>query len=412
MTAAPRSRIALIGAGGAGACTALELAGRGHAVELFERHAEAVSQATFANEGKVHVGYIYAKDESFATAQQMIEGALEFESAMNRWLPFRALEIASTPFFYGVHRGTLMDPDALLRHYRRCGDWLDERAQARGLDYLGTGTRLEVRRLREAEYPDAVDGSFLDAVFETRELAVDPRAFARALRGALAAEPRIALRLRQRVVAIAPAKGEGFDVTFEHDGRRTTEWFSDVANTSWHERLPLDRPMGIAPPAPWSHRYKFGHRIAVPLAVDRLPSLTYVQGPFGDIVNFRGEGLFLSWYPTGRTGMSSDEAPPDWHEGYSNEERFAVFDKSFEAWLKRCPGLGTLPVGRANVDPYGGVIYALGTTDVDDRASRLHERFEIGLQSRGRYHSLDTGKFTLIPFWATRLADRIEAAAG
>lgn len=405
-------RIAVIGAGGAGACTSLELANRGREIELFERHEQAVSQATYANEGKIHLGLIYAKDESLATARQMIDGALEFEANLNRWLPFRAAETVSTPFHYGVHRGSLMDPEALLRHYQRCSDYYRARSNELGLDYLGMGSGCEVRRLAESDYPDGVDPSYLEALFRTSELAIDPRAFAHRVRDALAGNPRIHLRVRQRVVGIRPAKGGGYRLEFDHDGQRFEEWFSDVANTSWYERLPLDRALGILPPAPYSHRYKFGHRIAVPLAEDRLPSLTYVQGPFGDIVNFRESGLFLSWYPTGRTGMSSDETPPDWHASYSSEERFAVFDKSFEAWQKRCPALATLPVERSDVDPYGGVIYALGTTDVDDGTSPLHERFEIGIQSRDRFHSLDTGKFTLIPYWSVRLANRIEAAAG
>jgi hypothetical protein len=57
------------------------------------------------------------------------------------------------------------------------------------------------------------------------------------------------------------------------------------------------------------------------------------------------------------------------------------------------------------------VIYALGTTDVDDASSELHARSAIGLQSRGRYHSLDTGKYTLVPYWGKRVADRVEGIA-
>ena len=50
------------------------LAERGHEVDLFERRAEAVSQASFANEGKIHLGFIYAKDGGLRTADRMIEG--------------------------------------------------------------------------------------------------------------------------------------------------------------------------------------------------------------------------------------------------------------------------------------------------------------------------------------------------
>ncbi|MHA7839136.1 MAG: FAD-dependent oxidoreductase [bacterium] len=407
-----RTRIAVIGAGGAGSCTALELARRGHGVELFERHNEAVSQATFVCEGKIHLGLIYAKDASLATARQMIDGALAFESLLQRWLPFNASAICSTPFYYGVHRGSLMAPEALEEHYRRCKEYHDDRAASLGLDYLGLGTGCRTRRLSESEYPDGVDPAPLEALFETTEYAIDPRALSADLRRALAAEPRIRLRLGHRVTAIEPLSKGGYRIVFEHEGRSETERFSDVANTSWYERLPLDRPMGILPQGRYSHRYKFGHRIALPIASEGIPSLTYVQGPFGDVVNFRSNGLFLSWYPIGRTGMSTDETPPDWHARYHRSDRMAVFHSSFEAWRRRCPALATLAFAPEQVDPNGGVIYALGTTDVDDAGSRLHERREIGIQSVGRYHSLDPGKFTLVPWWAPRLADRIEAAAG
>ncbi|MFK7894638.1 MAG: FAD-dependent oxidoreductase [Myxococcota bacterium] len=405
-------KIAILGAGGAGACTALELAQRGFNVELFERQPEALSQASFANEGKIHLGLIYAKDTSLATAAQMIEGALEFEGNLERWVSFSAADVISTPFVYGVHKGSLLSPEAIEAHYQRCHAHYAERAAATGLDYLGLGEGSHSRRLDHREWPDTLSPEFLEAIFETKEYAVDPRAVAEILRKGLAHEPRIQLRTDHRVLGIEPSRTSGFKVRFEVDGQIQTEWFSDVANTTWHERLPLDRPLGIQPPAAYSHRYKFGHRLALPLRPDELPSITCVQGPFGDIVNFGDRGAFLSWYPCGRTEMSTEESPPDWHAAYTPEERFAVFDRSLEACIERCPALATLPLNRNNVDPYGGVIYALGTTDVDDEKSGLHERFEIGIQSRGRYHSLDPGKYTLVPYWALRLADRIEAAAG
>jgi hypothetical protein len=134
-----------------------------------------------------------------------------------------------------------------------------------------------------------------------------------------------------------------------------------------------------------------------------------VQGPFGDIVNFGASGLFVSWYPIGRTGMSSAEVPPDWHGSYTREQRRDVFERSLAEWRRRCPQLRGLGLQDAPVDANGGLIYALGDSDVDDRTSRLHDRFEIGIQSRGRYHTVDTGKYTLVPWWGVRVADRVES---
>jgi len=37
----------------------------------------------------------------------------------------------------------------------------------------------------------------------------------------------------------------------------------------------------------------------------------------------------------------------------------------------------------------------------------LHHRSDIGIRSAGRYHSIDTGKYGMAPYFADLLADRI-----
>ena len=59
----------------------------------------------------------------------------------------------------------------------------------------------------------------------------------------------------------------------------------------------------------------------------------------------------------------------------------------------------------------GGAIVAWGETDIDDPQSELHKRYEIGIHSRHRYHSVDTGKLTMAPYFAEECADRIVARA-
>jgi hypothetical protein len=54
-----------------------------------------------------------------------------------------------------------------------------------------------------------------------------------------------------------------------------------------------------------------------------------------------------------------------------------------------------------------GIIFAWGKTDIYDRASGLHERYAIGPASRGRYHTIDTGKLTMAPLFGKMVADRI-----
>ena len=54
---------------------------------------------------------------------------------------------------------------------------------------------------------------------------------------------------------------------------------------------------------------------------------------------------------------------------------------------------------------------AWGETGIEDRTSELHQRHAVGVHSRGRYHSIDTGKLTLAPMFAAEACARLRAAA-
>lgn len=59
-----------------------------------------------------------------------------------------------------------------------------------------------------------------------------------------------------------------------------------------------------------------------------------------------------------------------------------------------------------------GHIVAFGNTDVDDPESRLHDRTKIGLKSFGNYFSVNTGKLTTAPMFATKSVKQILIAIG
>src|SRR5688500_20318728 len=101
--------VAMFGAGIRGSCTALELADRGFQGVLFERNAEPMSEASLYNEGKLHLGFVYAADRSFRTAERMIRDAVRAMTLLERWVPRSVLRLLPcAPFDYGVHRETLI----------------------------------------------------------------------------------------------------------------------------------------------------------------------------------------------------------------------------------------------------------------------------------------------------------------
>jgi hypothetical protein len=57
-----------------------------------------------------------------------------------------------------------------------------------------------------------------------------------------------------------------------------------------------------------------------------------------------------------------------------------------------------------------GVIFSWGEShiDVDDPGSELHQRHAIGVHAHDGYFSIDTGKFTCAPLFASHLLDALE----
>ncbi|MBN7809729.1 FAD-dependent oxidoreductase [Algoriphagus sp. H41] len=401
-------RIAVLGAGGLGACLALELAQRGYQVTLFEAHSEAVRKASFVNEGKIHLGFIYAMDRDFHTSQQMIIGAVHFMDYLKRWISIEAEEVISTPFHYCIHKGSLASGDQLEPHYAQCAQVFGEVSRRFDKKYLGLFDKVYTERLPKSKIETIVNPEYFEDVFLTSEYAVEPRAVAEQLRKSLGQEAAIQLLTGAWVKAVVRREGR-LEVRFDQNGLEHRDSFDEVVNCTWNSLLAIDQTLGIEPlHGSWSFRYKFGNKILIPFEASDFPSCTMVQGPFGDSVNFRDRGGFFSWYPIGRTGWSEERLPPDWDGTYSPEYREEIFQASFEQLRHRVPALRSLSFPAESVDPAGGVIFALGNTDVEDADSKLHTRHEVGIRSFDGYHTVNTGKYTLIPYLAVKTADRLE----
>lgn len=402
-------RIAILGAGGAGVCAALELAQRGYKIDLYERSSLPVSKASYVNEGKIHLGFIYAMDRDLHTARKMIVAALHFVSNLKRWISLDPEDVISTPFHYCIHRDSLMNGPELHSHYKKCMTIFDE---ARGYfkqNYLDLFDSSQASPMTASKLEEIANPDYIKAGFTTNEHAVEPRAIAEKLREALIHESSINLLLNTTVQRVA--RGGSQIIVYSTNGsdsQEQKETYTDVINSTWEGRLEIDKHLGISPSSKWSFRYKFGNKILIPIDHKEIPSVTMVQGPFGDTVNFKEKGLFLSWYPIGRTGWSEEYNPPDWDSDLTDEARMDVFMKSFEQMALRIPSVRKLAFKPEDVNPVGGVIYALGNQDVDNAKSKLHMRHQAGIESYRNYHSINTGKYTLIPYLGVGIADRIE----
>jgi hypothetical protein len=375
---------------------ALEAVDAGHVVTLFEGSGALMNRASRWNEGKLHLGYIYANDPTGRTAQTMIDGSFHFIEAVERLTgtPLPTLAF-SQPFTYLVDRDSLLTPHQIETHFRHCDELIQRRWATGGGTYPGYHGGSTFRRLSDVERA-TIAGDWCLAAFETVEVSVDPHLIADSIVTATEVSS-VEVRLGARIESIED-KGDAFAL-------RTTDGiegpFDHIVNAAWEDRLRLDLPITGAPRRPFLHRYKVAlhHTGHLP---SPLPSVSVVLGPYGDVVSF-GDRSYLSWYPACRIGASTEVEPPSFGETLTNDRRGAILRETVAEFSRRLPSVAAVAdqlSDRTNTEVEGGFIFAWGAGDVDEMDTELHERHDVGVRSVGSYHSVDTGKYCLAASFA------------
>jgi len=396
-----RESVLVIGAGLQGATLALALAERGVPSVLLDRLAAPLSGASVKNEGKIHLGFVYALDRSGLTSSQLLEGALAFTPLIERWCgEVDWVSNRSRGFNYAVMEGGLAGPDELESHYGEvCAriEEIEEAAPGSASNYLGEPVRPLVRR-GNGPVPGLAPG-LASAWFETPERSVDPRFLCHVLSRALAAEPLIEV-LPGRQVESAARTDSGYRLVVSTADGLEVLGATRVVNCSWESRQSLDlQVLGKVEP----QCYRVKHQVLVSGgAGERLYPTTMVQGPYGDIVPWPNGEVYISWYPVSRTyfGSVPEEKP---------HTDPAVAAATLAELSDRIPGLR----GYRVLDHGPAHIVAPARSDIDDRESGLHSRTIPGFGGADGWWSLSAGKLTSAPLASERCAAQItETPAG
>jgi glycine/D-amino acid oxidase-like deaminating enzyme len=400
-------RVGILGGGMQGCCLALALAERGVNVTLFDRADQLLTRAAIANEGKIHLGYMYANDPSYATARMMMRGALAFAPFFARHLGLAEDSMTvSRPATYVVHRDSQRTPEEVAQYLSVVHALLREASQGRARAYFGRALLAEPRAWSEAQREAEFDPKIALAAFDTPEVAVDPVVLARAVRDRIEADPRIEVRLSHEVLGVQG--DDKCEVALQAPTGGVLERFDCVVNALWDGRFAINEKLGLRPQRPWLHRFKYGVSFRLPAGTAAPPSATFVSGPFGEVVSYDDGLIYLTWYPVCLQGISSDVAPPQRPTYPQQPLRSQLLEGTLQAMAEFVHSLRPLNASQlADVTVKGGVIVAWGKTDIYDPASELHRRFEIGVTTEGRFHSIDPGKLTMAPYFAEVCADRI-----
>lgn len=409
-----RPTVAVLGAGIMGSSIALDLARSGIDSVLLDAAPAPFAGASRFNEGKIHLGYLYLADPSLGTARKVIPGGLSFRRLLAELLDCPAAALACTGHddTYLVHRRSVVDADSAFALAECVHALICQHPDAD--DYFVPLALARPRRLLPRELAERSGSPDIVAGFEVPERSVSTQRLAEIFVQALGACPRVEQRMGRRVRAVRRVEERGerwlVDTRGADGGREVLGPFDAVVNALWEGMPEVDATVGLRRSPTWTHRY----RVSV-FARTRAPvgwrSAVIAVGPFGDVKNYDGRNLYLSWYDSGLLLESHALRPPPPPLPDAQASARIIEEKLLRLG-RLLPALEGLGAQLEQVELRGGWVYAAGHGALSDPRSRLHRRDDIGLRTRGSYFSVDTGKYSMAPFIAREVAEAVRSALG
>jgi glycine/D-amino acid oxidase-like deaminating enzyme len=387
---------AVLGAGIQGCCAALALRQLGFRVRLYDKSGALMNRASLNQEGKIHLGFVYARDASMLTARTMIEHALRFAPALESlvgsaidWEPH-----LSERFHCGIHRDSSLTMDEHVAHFNALEGIYQEAADDRRLHYLGR----RPKRIWSLDAPFRFAGSSLVHAVRSEETAVHPGWMRRVIVTAVEQDPEIAAFVRHDVERVEKTGG-AFTIHGTNEGGAWKSAADVVVNCLWEGRHRIDGALRPHRPSDWITRVKYGFMLDSAPELRDLPSLIITHGPFGDIVNYpRDNALYITWYPSCLAYIGeADRLPEPWEAACEGRHppglARRILDESVAHLAEYVPQLKELKLRQI----MAGTIMGNGKTDISDRESGLHRRHGIGVDASDDYYSVFTGKYTSAP---------------
>ena len=419
-------RVGILGAGLLGCCLSLELAAKGYDVDLIDLANTPMTGASLHNEGKIHLGFVYASDPLKKTYKMMQQGALSFAHHLKRLTGVDTEPlIVARPFHYYVPVESMMSIDDIHEHFQDVENEAFQQIRNGGGQYLNRSFDRLFKKNSKSEHdslfsPDATLGSF-----STQECSISPAAVADIVSRTVLANPRISFFGNTLVVSASRLASGNVEVEKRCNKETSITNYPCVVNCLWDGRWAIDRTAGVEDPGPWILRYKAAINIFAPYALAaNIPSSTGVVGSFGDVVNYGNGNYYLSWYPKCKRMQLVDEDGRKLHDKFhrfiprcirgvvkyyrpaalyvSNVAHRKFAKENIREMGNYIPSLKKLIRYRLNCEVVGGVIVARGSTDINDPSSLLHQRYKIGPVPFGSYISVYTGKFTTAPLIAEK----------
>jgi glycosyltransferase involved in cell wall biosynthesis len=378
----------VMGGGIQGCCTALYLKKRGFKVCIIEKNSSLMSGASGNHEGKIHLGFVYSNDKTFGTGKKMLIDSLNFSSSIEYLLDKKIdwNEIKSNKFIYLVPKTTLVKEPELDIFFEKIQNlytkMLDENPE---LNYLGNRPKILYNKI---EIPENFNREYFDCCYQTEEYSINHTLLNEKISNAII-ENGIEVVLENYISCVIE-NCNYFQIITD----KNIYYSSKVVNCLWENKTKIDNYILDEKYYDTNYRYKFGIISKKINELNNEYSITFVNGPYGDFVNFSNY-MYFTWYPYSIKGFChSDEPPKDW-----NIDKL-IIDK--ENFISSHTDIFNYIFGKKFnfLEPkiIGGIIVATGDKDITEHDSKLHERNDIRIKCKNNYFTISTGKYTSAPY--------------
>jgi len=295
--------------------------------------------------------------------------------------------IVAREVVYARHRDSLISEAGTARHFKTVAQLQEDQVPS------------AMRPLPKHELPRRFSGN-VDSAYVVAEETIDVEKLCIAAAEALGRFATIRVHTAVDVSHITPDATPS--VITSSGGSFGT--FHAVINCAWDGLPEIDRRSEFASLG-YCLRAKAGFITNVEAGMPDRP-ITFSFGPFGDIVPLDRNSAYISWYPSCLMGFTTDLAPGSgWFASLRSRFDFGgAYDNAVHAFESLCRGLR---LSRRYEKALAGAILAIGSTDIDDRESKLHERTRIGIGRRDALFSVNPGKLTMTPRLAMELAEQL-----
>jgi glycine/D-amino acid oxidase-like deaminating enzyme len=389
-----------------GSSVALFLARHGLRVVMFEQAAEPFSGASRYNEGKIHLGFLYGADPTLNTARKLIPGGLAFPGLLHDLIGRDTRQfVTGHDDRYIIHRDSVANSEQIHRHAVNVAEIVSGHPLA-GKYFIPLKGRLP-HRMPASKLDAEYDAAQIVAGFEVPERSIATQPVADAFVDALEGTPEVIILTKHKVVRVLESRNERWQVeTAGESGDAAVHGpFDAVVNALWEGRAEVDVTAGLPPPVNCTHRYRVS-LFARSQSQVNLRSAVVSVGPFGDVKNYDGRNLYLSWYKAGLQAEGEDLVPPS-PPVLDHKQKESIARNTLANLATIIPAIQGLGTKLEKVEVHGGWVYAAGTGPLDRVDSDLHRRDRIGIRRLGGYVSVDTGKYSVAPWLARELVDEL-----